>query len=160
MNSECFRQYGREFQEKIFQAFMTDRRWASQMIEVMTPDFFEIKYLKYLTEKYFSFYSQYKDFPTMPLLITIVRDDLSEGNDVILRDQVVEYLHRIRMNPDMGDIGYVKDKSLDFCKKQALRAALEKAVDMIADEKYESVVDLMKNAISLGEPVSTGHDFF
>ena len=121
MNKEkpSFSKYGKDFQEKIFQCLLTDRNWGSQMIEVMTPGYFEVKYLKYLTNRYFRFYEKYKEFPTLPLLITIVRDDLKEGNDILLRDQIVEFLHRLKLNPDMGDLGYVKDKSLDFCKKQA-----------------------------------------
>jgi hypothetical protein len=161
MNQESyFGQYGKSFQEKIFQSFITDTNWAAQMIEVMTPEFFEQEYLKYLTSKYFSYYEKYKCFPTLPLLITIIRDDLKEGNDVILRDQIVEFLHRVKINPDVRDLCFVKDKSLDFCKKQALKCALEDAVDLIATEKYESVVTLMKEAISKGTPSTLGHDFF
>ena len=93
-------------------------------------------------------------------MITIIRDDLREGNDIILRDQIVEFLHRVKMNPDVGDLGFVKDKSLEFCKKQALKDALEGAVELIATDKYESVVDLMKNAILKGMPSSIGHNFF
>jgi len=155
-----FGQYGKQFQEKIFQAFITDTNWAAQMLEVMTPSYFEKKYLTYLTEKYFAYHQKYKSFPTLPLLITIIRDDLREGNDIILRDQIVEFLHRVKVNPDIGDLEYVKEKSLDFCKKQALRQALEDAVELIATDKYESVVSVMKDAISKGMPMTLGHNFF
>ena len=155
-----FKQYGKPFQEKVFQAFITDNNWAAQMVEVMTPSYFDLKYLQYLSERYFSYYEKYKCFPTLPLLISIIRDDLKEGNDIILRDQIVEFLHRIRMNPDLGDLQFVKDKSLDFCKKQSLKSALESAVDLISTNQYESVVTLMKEAISAGMPSTLGHDFF
>ena len=155
-----FSQYGKQFQEKIFQALLTDTNWAAQMIEVMTQEYFEIKYLSYLSGKYFSYFEKYKSFPSLSLLITIIRDDLREGNDVILRDQIIEFLHRMKTNPDTGDLQFVKDKSLDFCKKQALKDALEKSVELISAEKYESVVSLMKDAISKGEPATIGHNFF
>ena len=160
MEEMGFSHYGKDFQEKIFQSFLTDRAWAAQMTEVMTPSFFEVNYLRYLTEKYFAYFKKYKSFPTLPILITMVRDDLRDGADIILRDQIVEYLHRIKVNPNMGDIQYVKEKSLDFCKKQALKNALEDAVELIATERYELIVDLMKNAISVGTPSSVGHEFF
>ena len=155
-----FGHYGKQFQEKIFQGLLTDHRWASQIIEVMVPSFFEIKYLSYLSDKYFSYYQKYRAFPTLPLLITIIKEDLVETNDEILKDQIVEYLYRMKMNPDMGDIAYVKEKSLDFCKRQAFKTALEDAVDLIATDKFESVVDLMKEAVAVGMPSSVGHDFF
>jgi len=155
-----FSQYGKQFQEKIFQGLLTDHTWGTQMVEVMQPAFFDVKYLSYLTEKYFSYFYKYKTFPTLSLLVTIIKDDLSQGNDVILRDQIVEFLHRIRSNPDMGDVKYVKDKSLDFCKRQAFKEALEKAVELISTDKFDSVVTLMKEAVAVGMPSSIGHNFF
>lgn len=154
-----FKQYGRGFQEKIFQGLLADHTWAMQMIEVMVPDYFDLRYIAYLTEKYFIYYHKYKCFPSLQLLITIVREDLSNRNDVILRDQIIEYLHRMKVNPHIEDLQYVKDKSLDFCRRQAFKEALEKAVEMVSDDNFENVVDLMKKAVSVGLPSSTGHDF-
>ena len=158
--STSFSQYGKVFQEKIFQGLLTDHRWASQMFEVMKPDFFDVKSLAYLGAKYFSYYEKYKCFPTMALMLTIIKEDLGESDDSILKDQIIEFLYRLKMNPDMGDIEYVKDKSLDFCKRQAFKDALEQAVELIQTDKFESVVGLMKEAVSIGLPHNIGHDFF
>ena len=159
-DSVYFGQYGKSFQEKIFQSFLTDNTWGSQMIEVMTPEFFESKYLRYLSDKYFSYFQKYKSFPTLPLLITIIRDDLREGNDIILRDQIIEFLHRIKVSPDIGDLAFVKEKALDFCRKQALKEALEKSVGLVESDNYEEVVTIMKEAISRGMASTLGHNFF
>ena len=159
-SSVSFSHYGKTFQEKIFQGLLTDHRWAAQICEVMIPDFFDVRYLHYLTEKYFSYHEKYKCFPTLSLLVTIIKEDLSEGDDIILRDQIVEFLYRMKMNPDINDIEYVKDKSLDFCKRQAFREALEQAVELIQTDKFESVIELMKHAVALGMSNTTGHDFF
>jgi len=134
--------------------------WAEQMAEVINIEFFDLKYLKFLADRYFSYHEKYKDFPTLPLLVSIIRDDLKTGNDIILRDQIVDYLQRIRHNPSMGDLEYVKDKALDFCRKQAFRGALEEAVDLIQVDKFDAVMDLMRTAMSVGTTPSVGHDFF
>ena len=155
-----FKSYGRSFQEKIFQGLLTDHTWASQISEVMRPDYFDLRYLAYLTDKYFKYHGKYKCFPTLQLLITIIKDELKEQANAVLKEQVVEYLSRMRSSPDMGDIAYVKEKSLDFCRKQAMKEALEKSVDLISKDKYEEVVDMMKKAVSVGMTSSVGHDFF
>ena len=155
-----FKQYGRQFQEKIFQGLLTDHTWAAQMSEVMKPVYFDLKYLSFLSDKYFKYHEKYKAFPTMSLLISIIKDELKEQSNAVLKEQIVEYLGRMRSTPDMGDMAYVKDKSLDFCRKQALREALEKSVELISGDKYEAVVDLMRKAVSVGIPMSVGHDFF
>ena len=155
-----FSKYGKPFQEKVFQSMLTDATWTAQMIEVVNPEYFDLKYLSFLCERYFKYYTKYKTFPTLSMLITIIKEDLSKSKDAVLRDQIIEYLHRMKTNPDMGDLQYVKDKSLEFCKRQAFREALEQSVELIQTEKYESVMNIMKEAISVGMPNSTGHNFF
>ena len=155
-----FSQYNKPFQEKIFQGLLTDLTWAAQMVEVMRPDFFELRYLEYLCEKYFNYFREYRCFPTQSLLISIIKDALSEDGDVLIRDQIVSYLIRMRDNPNPGDIAYVKEKSLDFCKRQAFKEALEQSVELISSDNFESVISLMKNAVSIGMPNTVGHDFF
>ena len=155
-----FSHHGKSFQEKIFQGLVSDNQWASQMVEVMRPNFFDIDYLRFLTEKYFAYYNKYRCFPTLGLLVNVIKEELTDGTDDVLRDQIIEFLLRVRANPNPGDIGYVKDKTLDFCKRQAFKGALEKSVDLIEGENFEEVIDLMKNAVSVGMQNSSGHDFF
>ncbi len=155
-----FSKFGKAFQEKVFQSMLTDIQWSAQMIEVMSPDYFDLKYLSFLCGKYFMYYEKYKTFPTLTILITIIKEDLSKSKDAVLRDQIIEYLHRMKTNPDVGDLQYVKDKSLEFCKRQAFRDALEQSVELIQTERYESVLNIMKEAISVGMPNTAGHNFF
>jgi len=155
-----FSKYGKDFQEKIFQSLMSDHQWATQMVEVMTHDYFELKYLQYLCDRFFGFYLKYKSFPTMKILVSIIRDELTEGDDVILKGQVIEFLSRIKSSPELGDLEYVKEKTLDFCKKQVLQQALEESVKAIQAENYEGVLNIMKDAVSKGSGSSVGHEFF
>ena len=132
-----FQQYGKAFQEKIFQGLAIDKDWAQQMHEVMRPHYFELKYLQYLCEKYFEYFDNYRCFPTIQLLIQMVAGDLTgEGSDGILRNQIVQFIHRMRGNPHPEDLPYVKDKALDFCKRQAFKDALTTAVELVQGDKF------------------------
>jgi replicative DNA helicase len=155
-----FGQFGKSFQEKLIQALLTDHKWAEQMLEVVDNSYFELNYLKFLAERFFAHSKKYKTFPTLQLLVTIIRDDLKVGTDVILRDQIVEYLQRIRHNPDPGDLPYVKDRALEFCRKQSLKKALEASIDKMQVGKYEEIVEIIKKAVQVGTTPSVGHDFF
>ena len=155
-----FGTYGKNFQEKIVQALLVDKHFAEQTLEVFDVTYLEPKYLQYLSDRYFSYAKKYKVFPTLQLLITIIKDELKVGTDTLLRDQIIEYLQRMRVNPDPGDLQYVKEKSLDFCRKQALKKALEEAVDQIQAERYESIVEGIKKAVMVGTAPQLGHDFF
>jgi hypothetical protein len=156
-----FHEYGKLFQEKIFQGLAMDKDWAQQMHEVMRPHYFELQYLQYLTEKYFDYFDKYRCFPTMQLLISNISGDLENtGAEGILKQQIIQFLHRMRANPNPEDLHGVKEKALDFCKRQAFKDALVEAVELVKGENFESVVGLMKKAVSVGMPHSVGHDFF
>jgi replicative DNA helicase len=160
LDSVSFGQFGKSFQEKLCQAFLVDNKFAEQMMEVIDISYFEVNYLKFLADRYFSYSKKYKVYPSLQLLVTIIKDDLKSGTDVILRDQIIDYLQRMKSNPDLGDLQYVKEKSLEFCRKQALKKALESAVDQMQANKYESIVETIKKAVQVGTAPSVGHDFF
>lgn len=154
-----FKRYDKSFQEKVYHALLTDKEWATQMFEVMTPDYFEVKYLRYLTELYFAHFKSHRVFPTQSLIASLVKENLREGSDVILRDQIVDYLTRIRQTPDLCDLPKVKEMTLEFCRKQAIKEALCKAVDLTEVGKTEEIVEVIKSAVVVGIPTSVGHDF-
>ena len=160
IQKQTFGTYGKSFQEKIMQALLTDGKFAEQMMEVFDTSYFELKYLQFLADRYFAYSKKYKVFPTLQLLVTIIREDLKVGTDIILRDQIIEYLQRMKANPDPGDLQFVREKSLEFCRKQALKKALEDAVDQMAANKYESIIESIKRAVQVGTAPSVGHDFF
>jgi len=147
-------------QEKILQAMLVDARWAEQMLEVFKVEYFDLQYLKFLAEKYVNYAQKYKVFPSMQMLISIIKDDLKSSSDTALKEQVVDYLQRMRATPSVEDLPYIKDRSLDFCRKQALKGAFEQAIDLMSNEKYESVVEVIKKAVIVGTTPSLGHEFF
>jgi len=160
MTTATLSSFGISFQEKCVQSLLTDQQYAENMVEVFDPNYFEVKYLTFLAERYFAYAKKYKVFPSLQLLVTIVKDELKSSNtDIALRDQVVDYLKRVRSNPDQNDLPYVKDKSLEFCRKQALKSAIEKAIDDMQKDDYSNIVNEIKKAICVGTTPSLGTDF-
>lgn len=155
-----FGNLGKSFQEKVMQALLTDRNWATQFIEVFNvEETLEPVYLKLIANKYINYYHNYKEFPTMELLITIIKDDLSNNQDLVLREQCYAFLQKVIKNENGNDLPWVKEKAFTFCRQQLLKKALSDSVDIILTDKYETVVDIMKNAIAAGMASSPGHDY-
>ena len=48
----------------------------------------------------------------------MIREELTSGDDIILREQVIEYLSRIKTSPNLGDLSFVKDKTLEVTSLQ------------------------------------------
>lgn len=153
--------YGKTFQERVVQALLLDHKWAEEIAEVLDPSFFELKYLGFMCKLCFDYAKKYRTFPTFPILVAIVKEELRHSADSMLRQQVIDFLTKIRSDDELGDLPYVKEKALDFCRKQALKAAIEQSIDVMGSDtgSYESVVEIIKKAVSLGASSTIGHDF-
>ena len=160
MSDTTLDQFGTSFQEKVVIGLLTDRQWAEQMLDVFKPEYFSLKYLQFLSSRYFDYAKKYRTFPSLELLVTIVKDELKASADAALRAQVIDFIKRSKDENYLDDLPYCKDRSLDFAKRQALKGALEEAIDLIQKEKYESIVDVVKGAVLAGSEASLGHDFF
>lgn len=158
-NIQTFSKMGKSYQEKVVQALFQDNKFAEQMIDVLNPMFFELKYLQDISLKLFGYKEKYKTFPSTELIETIITK--SEQVDDIISMQVSDYFKRIEKNPLNGDLRYIQDTSLDFCKKQAVKEAMMMAIDKIAEEDtdYGSIEKIMKDALNRGISRDLGHDY-
>jgi hypothetical protein len=91
-----FDQYGTSFQEKIVIALLTDKQWAEQSLDVMKPEYFSLKYLQFLSGRYFDYAKKYRLFPSLEILVTIVKDELKATADAALKVQVIDFIKRVK----------------------------------------------------------------
>jgi replicative DNA helicase len=145
---------GNHFEEKIVQALIIDHQFAEQMMEVLNVEYFNVEYLKKVSESIFNFYSEYKSFPSFKTLALVLRDKVSNE---MLRGQIVQYLGRIKEDPLNGDAEYIKEEALDFCKKRSLAIALEKSLNCIEDKKFDQIVPIIQKALVAGSERDIGH---
>lgn len=150
--------FDRKFQDKIVQAMLWDKTWAGQFAEVLEVGWFEHQYLTLVASTYMRHWKEYKTFPSMDLLVSMLKEHLKAQGvvDQVLRSQVAEFLKWVVGNPDLEDLKYVQDTSMDWCRRQALKAALEESCDLVFTDKYESVVNVIKKALAQGTTSNCG----
>ena len=152
-----FSKYGKQFQESLVQMIMEDRPFADQIEEVLDTSFFELKYLRVFVTKLFNYRKKYNVHPTSKILAAVLRTELENHNDA-LQKQVRDYFARICISR-VQDEKYIKETSLDFCKKQKLKEALMTSVDLIQNSSYDEVRRVIDNALNLGTDNNFGHEF-
>jgi uncharacterized protein YqgV (UPF0045/DUF77 family) len=124
-----FGRYGKSFQEGLVQLIFEDRPFADQITEVLDTQFLELEYLRTFVSKVIDYRTKYGTHPSVEAMITILRTEM-DGEDEVLQNQVREYFARIHTR-EMSDIEYIKETSLDFCKKQNLKEAMMKSVGLL-----------------------------
>ena len=156
---ENFAKFGKGFQEDLCQLILEDRAFADQMLEILDLEFLELKYLRVFIQKIWSYKEKYKTHPDTKRMAMVVRTDLEFELEAV-KVQIREFLAKIISSKlDYGSESYIKDKALDFCKKQKLKEALMRSVSLINSSSFDEVASVINEAIGLGCDMDFGHDY-
>ena len=155
---EDFSHFGKSFQEKFVQLLLEDRAFCDQVSEVLDLNFLELKYLRVFAKKIVEYREKYNRQPNTDTMGTILRSDL-ESEQEITRKQVREYFARIVAKGQVTDAEFVKDTSLEFCKKQKLKEAILQSVDLLQRSSFDEISCVINDAIKLGSDNNFGYDY-
>ena len=158
MERADFSKYGKSFQEKLVQMILQDRAFADRILEVLDINFLELSYLQTFIRKITNYREKYGVHPTESTLATILRSELDEESEVT-KKQIRDYFARTITIGTPEDSEYIKDTSLDFCRKQKLMGAILKSVDLINVSSFDDISGLINDAIKLGSDNNFGYDY-
>ena len=153
-----FSHYGKAFQEKFVHLFLQDRAFCDQVSEVLDLSFLELKYLRVFARKIIEYRDKYDRQPSFSTVATILRSDLEEESEVV-KKQVRDYFVKIQTNSEVRDADFVKDVSLEFCKKQKLKEAILKSVDLLQRSSFDEIHATIDEALKLGSDNNFGYDY-
>ena len=152
-----FSKYGKSFQEKLCMVILDDRSFADQIEEVLDINFLELNYLKLFLTKVFSYREKYGVHPSRDIMKTVLRSDL-DGENELTAKQVREFYVRSQI-ANLTDIEYIKDTSLDFCKKQNLKAAMVKSIGLLQRSSFDEISQVINDSLKLGMDNEEGYDW-
>lgn len=145
---------GSNFEQSLVQALLLDKSFAEQMSEVLDVNYFTINFLKFTAAKIFEFHQQYKTVPSLELLRGIIKE--SSLSDVV-KTMADRYFDKIYRTPLNGDLEFVKDSSLEFCRKRKLLIALEKCLGLTEERNFDQIVHEIQSAVAAGAERDHGH---
>lgn len=154
-----FSKFGKSFQEDLCHLILNDRPFADQMFEVLDLNFLELKHLRVFVQKIQEYRTKYGVHPTSNIIASIIRTGL-DGEQESVKVRIRDYYARVLSTgetPNSSD--YIKDVALDFCKKQKLKEALIKSVELIKSSSFDDVSKVIDNALKLGSDNTMGYDY-
>ena len=152
-----FSKFGIRFQENLAKLITLDSPFADQIGEVLDANFFEVKYLQVFTKMVYDYKEKYKVHPSLVTLAALVRS--MEGENEVVEKQVRDFLIRIHSTRDVDGKEFIKDTSLDFCRKQTLKGAIIKSVDLLNKSSFDEISDIINKALILGQDNNYGYDY-
>jgi hypothetical protein len=152
-----FSRFGKTFQDKLTYLILTERVFADQIGEVLDYNFLEFKYLQSIVRNIYSYKEKYEVYPSLKIMATLIKTDI---DDDLVKEQAKEYLVKtLRDTSIIEDCDYVKETSLDFCKKQKLKEAMMKSVKLLNNSSFDEISTVINDALKLGSDTNFGYDY-
>lgn len=163
LNSQTvsFSKLGKDFQEKLAFLILDDRVFSDRMSEVLDVQYLESKHLQEFVKKIFNYKKKYGTHPSYNTMETILRTELDLETDDALQKQIRDFYARSIANGSniIESAEFIKEKALDFCRKQKLREAMIKSVGLIKNSSFDEVAKVINDALVLGADSEVGHDY-
>tara|TARA_R110002012_G_scaffold288945_1_gene481831 strand:- start:4357 stop:5718 length:1362 start_codon:yes stop_codon:yes gene_type:complete len=158
MQRNDFSHFGKSFQEALCVLILEDRPFADQILEVFDITFLELGYLRTFTNRIVDYREKYGVHPTKKILATILKSDLDKESEGIQK-QVRDYFARIMVADRLRESEFIKDKALDFCRKQKLKGAMLKSVDLLQTCSFDEISKIINDALVLGSDSNFGYEY-
>ena len=156
--NETFMRLGNNFQESLCQLMFEDRPFFDQITEVLDISFFDKKYLQIFAKALIDYRDKYNTHPNIEVMITVLRTELNH-HDKAVSSKVRTFFDQVRKSAGVEEAEFIKDKAVDFCRKQVLKQAMMKSVTLLKSSSFEEIEKVIKDALVLGTDNNFGHDF-
>ena len=152
-----FSKFGKTFQDKLTYLILTERVFADQLGEVLDVNFLEYKYLQSIVRSIYEYKEKYEVYPSLKIMATLIRNNI---DDDVVKEQAKEYLLSVLKDASIvEDCDYVKETSLDFCKKQKLKEAMMRSVKLLNRSSFDEISTVINEALKLGTDINFGYDY-
>ncbi len=144
-----------KFQKKLIKIIIEDDSFSEQVIDLLKEDYFDGIMSRSVMNYILGYFSKYNTVPKYDTLVNIINEREKDENT---RNCLKEFLS-LTEQLKLADRQYVKDYTLNFCKKQSLRRGIEKAAVAWANEDYENIHKIITDSMKAGEGRETGHNY-
>lgn len=157
-DTETFSRFGKKFQENMCQLMLEDRPFYDQISEVLDINFFEKKYLQIFIETLMKHREKYSTHPNFEVMMALLRTELNH-HDKATAKQVRDFFARIKSSDGIEEALWIKDKAIDFCRKQVLKSAMMKSVKLLKSSSFDEIEKVIQDALKLGTDNNFGHNY-
>jgi replicative DNA helicase len=145
-------QYGHNFQIKVISSLLKNKNFLNNINDVLSIDYFNNQGHQWIVQEILNYFHKYHTVPTLDVL----KVELKKISNEVLKVSIKEQLKQIYLVEE-NDSDYVEEEFSNFCKNQQLKSALLNSVDLLNIGDYDSIRNLINNAIKSGQDKNIGH---
>ena len=155
-NENTLKKFGNMFQSKCLGSLISDRAFLERIIDILSPDYFEIDAHKWVIKFIMEYFPKYREIPTMEVFAV----EIQKMSDCVMQASVKDQVKSAYKQISSTDIVYVKEQFLEFCKNQKLRKAIWDAQLYLNAGNYDGIWHVINEASRAGLERNLGHDYF
>ena len=134
---------------------MKDRVYLQQIHDIIDPKYFSSDSSQWIVKTLLEYFDQYKAPPTLEAM----RVQLDVVTEPMMKTAIVENLKEVVRYTDSTDLEFTKDKTLEFCKNQKIKAAILQSVQLLQIGKYDDIKSTIDEAMKAGTDRNIGHEY-
>ena len=147
-------QYGTAFQIKVLSSLLTHKEFLVNIYDIISEDYWDNQAHKWIIKEIMKSYDKYHTVPSMDVL----KVELKKIDNEVLQVSIKEQL-RAAYEASEEDLAYVQEEFSNFCKNQQLKKALLTSVDFLNAGDYDSIRQMIDNALKAGNDKNVGHEY-
>ena len=153
---DSFQSFGPNFQNCVLQAALIDREFFEKIFETLKEEYFTSEAHKSIWLEIRKLFNKYNAPPTYDTL----KSEISQYPEGELKESAINVLLDVETKVNRQEIEYAKDKSLEFCKNQSMKAAILKSVELLQEGKFEEIQKTIEDSLKISTEQDMGHDYF
>ena len=159
INKDKLGYLGIDFQYRLLQQVLIDRKFGETIIDILSPNYFEDTFLRSVAGKIKDNYEKYEVIPDINSLESILFENIVDEVD---KEMYISSLKRIKEAEQNNGLR-TQDIALKFCKQQELKKAVREIQTIIEKgdlDSYYECEDKLKAALEVGNAKDDGIDVF
>jgi replicative DNA helicase len=154
MTLKTLNQYGPHFQVRVLSSLLNHKDFLTNIHDILSEDYFDNQSHKWIISEILKYYDKYHTTPSMDVL----KIELQKIENEVLGLGIKTELG-LAYRVDEDDSNYIQEEFSSFCKNQQLKKALLGSVDLLKMGDYDSIKNLIGNALKAGQDKNIGHEY-
>ena len=159
IDKNTFGYLGHDYQIRLMAQFLTDRKFANSILDIVDPNYFEDQYLRVIAATIKDAKATDDIIPDVGSLEFRLLEDVK---DEYQRKYVIQQLRKIQ-EADLNDTLKVQDMAMRFCKQQEMKKSMmqvNKIIERGNLEDYDQVEAIIRKALEHGDNQDDGLTVF
>jgi replicative DNA helicase len=154
MTLKSLNSYGKAFQLKVLGSLLTDKGFLLNVRDVLHNDYFDADTHKWIIDQIIKYFDKYHTNITMDVL----KVELQKLENEVLQVAVKEEL-RNSYQASQDDLEYVQEEFTTFCRNQEMKNAILQSADLLKDQDYDGIRNMIDKAMKAGIDKNIGHEY-